>query len=408
MVQAGDTAFMLVSAALVLLMTPGLALFYGGMVRRKNVLGTIMQSFVMIALVSLEWVYLGYSMSFGPDLAGIVGNLSWAGLVGVGAEPNPEYAPTIPHAVFMIYQCMFAVITPALITGAFAERMRFGPFLAFSLAWTILVYNPVCHWVWGSGGWLKGLGVLDFAGGLVVHLTSGAAALAAVLVIGPRKDHGSAQLFPHNLPMDRPGHGARSGSAGSGSTGAAPWPPMPWLRTPSSPPIWGRCRAWPCGPPWNGSTRAGRPPWGRPRERWPGWPPSPRPRDMSGRTRPWSSASRRACAAISPWCSSPGSSSTTAWTWWASTAWAACSARFWPGCSPARPSTRTEPTASFQATPNSWASRPWECLAVGGYSFAASLALLKIVKATLGLRLESENEGVGLDVAEHNETAYAD
>jgi Amt family ammonium transporter len=206
-IQAGDTAFILVSAALVLLMTPGLALFYGGMVRGKNVLGTIMQSFFLIALVSMEWVALGYSMSFGPDVAGITGNLAWAWVAGVGAAPNADYAATIPHSVFMIYQCMFAVITPALITGAFAERVRFAPFLVFSLLWAVLVYNPVCHWVWGVGGWLKLLGVVDFAGGLVVHLTCGAAALAAVFVIGPRRDYGKRQFFPHNLPMTLLGTG---------------------------------------------------------------------------------------------------------------------------------------------------------------------------------------------------------
>ena len=207
MIQAGDTAFILICAALVLLMTPGLALFYGGMVRRKNVLGTLMQSFIMISLVTIEWVYLGYSMSFGPDVSGIIGDLSWAGLAGVGAAPNPDYAPTIPHAVFMIYQCMFAVITPALITGAFAERVRFSSFVVFSVAWAVLVYNPVCHWVWGNGGFLKAMGVLDFAGGIVVHLTCGAAALASVMVIGPRKDHGRRQFFPHSLPMTLLGTG---------------------------------------------------------------------------------------------------------------------------------------------------------------------------------------------------------
>ncbi|NDY42485.1 ammonium transporter [Dissulfurirhabdus thermomarina] len=207
MIQAGDTAFILVAAALVLLMTPGLALFYGGMVRGKNVLGTIMQSFIMIAVVSLEWVYLGYSLSFGPDVGGLIGGLAKAGLSGVGAAPNPDYAATIPESVFMIYQCMFAVITPALITGAFAERMRFGPFLLFSLLWTVLVYDPVCHWIWGAGGWLKARGVLDFAGGLVVHLTSGTAALAAALVLGRRKGYGREQFLPHNLPMTLLGAG---------------------------------------------------------------------------------------------------------------------------------------------------------------------------------------------------------
>jgi len=207
MVQGADTAFVLIAAALVLLMTPGLAIFYAGMVRGKNALGTIMQSFILISLVSLEWVYLGYSMSFGPDVCGIVGDLSWAGLRGVGADPNPDYAATIPHSVFMIYQCMFAVITPALITGAFAERMRFGPFLVFGLIWAVLVYNPVCHWVWGTGGWLKKLGVLDFAGGLVVHLACGAAALASTLVVGPRKGYGKEKFVPHNLPLTLLGTG---------------------------------------------------------------------------------------------------------------------------------------------------------------------------------------------------------
>lgn len=207
MIDKGDTAFILAAAGLVLLMTPGLALFYGGMVRRKNVLGTILQSFIMISLVSLEWVYIGYSMAFGPDVGGVSGDLSWFALNGVGSVPSPDYATTIPHNVFMIYQCMFAIITPALITGAFAERVRFGPFIVFSLAWTILVYNPVCHWIWGVGGWLGARGVLDFAGGLVVHLTCGAAALAAILVIGPRKGYGRESFIPHNLPMTLMGTG---------------------------------------------------------------------------------------------------------------------------------------------------------------------------------------------------------
>ncbi|MBC8207578.1 ammonium transporter [Methanococcoides sp. SA1] len=196
-----DTAFIMAAAGLVFLMTPGLALFYAGMVRGKNVLGTIMQSFFMVALISIEWVYLGYSMSFGPDVGGVIGDLSWAGLRGVTSAPSPDYASTIPQTVFMIYQCMFAIITPALITGAFAERVKFGPFVIFALLWAILVYNPVCHWVWGKGGWLGNLGVMDFAGGLVVHVTCGAAALAAVLVIGPRKGFGRVSFMPHNLPM---------------------------------------------------------------------------------------------------------------------------------------------------------------------------------------------------------------
>lgn len=209
MVSAADTAFILAAAGLVLLMTPGLALFYAGMVRSKNVLGTIMQSMIMISIISLEWVYIGYTMSFGPDVAGIIGNFSWFALNGVTSEPSPTYATTIPQTVFMIYQCMFAVITPALITGAFAERVRFAPFAVFSLLWAILVYNPVCHWIWG-GGWMSGLGpngVLDFAGGLVVHVTCGAAALAAALVIGPRKGFGRENFLPHSLPMTMLGTG---------------------------------------------------------------------------------------------------------------------------------------------------------------------------------------------------------
>jgi Amt family ammonium transporter len=200
-IDAGDTAFVLMSAALVMLMTPGLALFYGGMVRKKNVLGTIMQSFVAIAVVSIQWVLFGYSLSFGPDVGGVIGSLDWAGLRGVGVEPNADYAPTVPHLAFMIYQAMFAVITPALITGAFAERMKFSAFLLFTVIWATLVYNPVAHWVWGTGGWLKNMGALDFAGGIVVHITSGISALAAAIIIGRRKGYMHEAIYPHSLPM---------------------------------------------------------------------------------------------------------------------------------------------------------------------------------------------------------------
>jgi Amt family ammonium transporter len=196
-----DTVFILAAAGLVLLMTPGLALFYGGMVRSKNVLGTIMQSLFMISLISIEWVYLGYSMSFGPTIGGFIGDLSWFGLNTVTSAPSPDYATTIPQTVFMVYQCMFAIITPALITGAFAERVKFVPFIIFSVVWAILVYNPVCHWIWNKSGWLGAIGVVDFAGGLVVHATCGMAALAGVLVIGPRRGYGRTSFMPHNLPM---------------------------------------------------------------------------------------------------------------------------------------------------------------------------------------------------------------
>ena len=204
--NTGDTAFMLVSAALVMLMTPGLALFYGGMVRHKNVLGTIMQNFVLLGVISIQWAIFGYSLAFGPDVGHLVGNLDWLGLNGVGFEPFKAYAATIPHQTFMIYQCMFAVITPALITGAFAERMKFSTFLVFMILWATLVYDPIAHWVWGDGGWLKNLGALDFAGGTVVHINAGIAALAAALVMGPRKGYtgygdGTESFIPHNLPM---------------------------------------------------------------------------------------------------------------------------------------------------------------------------------------------------------------
>jgi Amt family ammonium transporter len=200
-IDTGDTAWILISTALVMLMTPGLALFYGGMVRGKNVLGTFMQSFVAIALISVQWILVGYSLSFGPDINGIIGSLDWIGLRGVGIEPNPDYAPTIPHMAFMMYQAMFAVITPALITGAFAERMKFSAYLLFILLWSTLVYDPVAHWVWGTGGWLKKMGALDFAGGIVVHLISGISALAAALIIGRRKGYLQEAMYPHNLPM---------------------------------------------------------------------------------------------------------------------------------------------------------------------------------------------------------------
>ncbi|MBP1738747.1 MAG: amtB [Deltaproteobacteria bacterium] len=201
LMNTGDTAFVLVSSALVMLMTPGLALFYGGMVRGKNVLGTIMQSYIILALITLEWVLWGYSLSFGPDHGGIIGGLDWFGLKGVGMEPHETYGTTIPHLAFMIFQCMFAVITPALITGAFAERMKFISFLLFTVLWATFVYNPLAHWVWGSGGWMAKMGALDFAGGTVVHISSGVSALVAALFVGRRLGYGSTAYIPHNLPM---------------------------------------------------------------------------------------------------------------------------------------------------------------------------------------------------------------
>lgn len=200
-INPSDTAWVLVCSALVLAMTvPGLALFYGGLVRSKNVLGTVMQSFAIVCLVSLLWLGVGYSLAFGPDVKGLVGNLEWIGLMGVGLTPHATYAPTIPHQAFMIFQMMFAVITPALITGAFAERMKFSALLLFAGLWSLLVYAPITHWVWG-GGWLARLGALDFAGGLVVHTSSGISALVCAMVLGARQGYGTDYMAPHNLPM---------------------------------------------------------------------------------------------------------------------------------------------------------------------------------------------------------------
>ena len=180
---------------------PGLALFYGGMVRQKNALATLMQSFIIMALISVQWVLWGYSLAFGPDHGGIIGGLQWIGLRGVGGEPYDAYAKTVPHSVFMLFQMMFAIITPALITGAFAERKKFSAFILFTLLWATFVYDPLAHWVWGDGGWLKKLGVLDFAGGTVVHISSGVSALVCALVIGRRRGYGHQPMQPHNLPM---------------------------------------------------------------------------------------------------------------------------------------------------------------------------------------------------------------
>lgn len=201
-IDTGDTTWVLVSTAMVLAMTaPGLALFYGGMVRSKNALGTIMQSFIILCLISVQWVLWGYSLAFGPDKGHIIGGLEWLGLNGVGLDPNPDYAATIPHQAFMMFQMMFAVITPALITGAFAERMKFSAFLIFTLVWATFIYDPLAHWVWAVGGWIRNFGALDFAGGTVVHISSGASALACALVLKARLGYGKEHMAPHNLPM---------------------------------------------------------------------------------------------------------------------------------------------------------------------------------------------------------------
>ena len=202
-INNGDTAWVLASAALVLVMTPALGFFYGGLVRNKNVLGTIMHSFIIVGVVGVQWVVIGYSLAFGPDVGnGFIGDLSWFGLRDVGAEPSPDYFPTVPHQAFMVFQMMFAIITPALITGAFAERAKFSTFIVFTLLWTTLVYDPVAHWVFakdGCAGNFGGLGGLDFAGGTVIHVNSGFAALAAALVFGKRRGFGREPMEPDNI-----------------------------------------------------------------------------------------------------------------------------------------------------------------------------------------------------------------
>jgi Amt family ammonium transporter len=201
-IDKGDTAWLLTSSALVLMMTaPGLALFYGGMVRQKNALATLMQSFIIMAVISIQWVLWGYSLAFGPDHGGLIGGLDWIGLRGVGQEPFETYSKTVPHQAFMLFQMMFAIITPALITGAFAERKKFSAFLLFTVLWATFIYDPLAHWVWGDGGWLKTLGALDFAGGTVVHISSGVSALVCAIVLGKRRGYGHQPMQPHNLPL---------------------------------------------------------------------------------------------------------------------------------------------------------------------------------------------------------------
>jgi Amt family ammonium transporter len=200
-INAGDTAWILVATALVMVMTPALAFFYGGMVRKKNLLSTINLSFISIGLISIQWILIGYTLAFGTSFNGLVGGLDFLGFSGVGAEPNADYAATIPHLGFAAYQMMFAIITPALITGAFVERINFKAFLIFTLLWATFVYDPVAHWVWGVGGILRTMGALDFAGGTVVHITAGFSALAFAIVLGKRKWYGQANMEPSNIPF---------------------------------------------------------------------------------------------------------------------------------------------------------------------------------------------------------------
>ena len=252
-IDSGDTTWILISTALVMLMTPGLAFFYGGLVRKKNMLSVLMQCLMILCIISLQWVFIGYSLAFGPDKGSLIGGLEWLGLRGVGMEPNAVYASTIPHQLFMMFQMMFAVITPALIIGAFAERMRFSSFCVFTLLWATFVYDPIAHWIWGDGGFLKNAGALDFAGGAVVHISAGMTSLAAALIMGRRQGYPENVSPPHNLPFAVLGAGllwfgwfgfnagsalkagAIAGSAFTathiaGATAGAMWSLLDWLK----------------------------------------------------------------------------------------------------------------------------------------------------------------------------------
>jgi len=198
-INLADTSFMIFSTALVMLMTPGLALFYGGMVRRKNVLNTTAKSYAAMVLISIQWILIGYTLCFGKDMGGLIGGLQWLGLKGVGFAPNADYAANLPAQVFMLFQLMFAIITPALISGAVVERMKFIAFVIFVAAWSTLVYDPIAHWVWGVGGFLRNIGALDFAGGDVVHISSGVSALVAAVMLGKRRK--LETITPHNVPL---------------------------------------------------------------------------------------------------------------------------------------------------------------------------------------------------------------
>ena len=350
--DSGNTAWLIVATALVMVMLPGLALFYGGLVRRKNVLSTIMHSFFGLALVSVVWVIVGFSLAFGTDanlfgIPGLIGNLDYVGFINVGLEPSTVYATTIPFVLFASFQLMFAAITPALITGAFAERKRFGAFVLFTILWSILVYSPIAHWVWAADGWLFKLGALDFAGGTVVHASSGVSALIVALLIGRRFVNGDG-MEPHDIPMTVLGAGllwfgwfgfnagselAADGIAANAllvtNTAAAAatitWVLASYLHHRKVSVVGAACGAV-AGlvaiTPASGFVTAGRRARDRPRRRWP----------VLQRHAPARAASR----------------STTRSTCSRSTAWVACSAPSRPACS--RPPRSTSARASSTAT----------------------------------------------------------
>ena len=412
--SSADNAWMLTSAALVLLMTgPGLALFYGGLVRRKNILGTMMQSFAMMGLVTILWAIAGYSLAFGHGNL-FIGGFEHFFLRGVGLTPNPDYSATIPEQTYMIYQLMFAIITPALITGAFAERMKFSAMAVFLSLWSLLVYSPMAHMVWGVGGLLNATGghipSLDFAGGTVVHITSGVSALITAIYLGKRLGYPHTNMPPHSMVLSFIGAcllwvGWFGFNAGSLSAPARS-PPAP-SSTPTSPPPPPPS----AGPSPSGSTTASPPPSAPSPARSPAWSPSPRPPALFSPSLPCSSASSPASSAPS-WSSrsKAASATTTPSMPLASTAQAEPSALCSPASSPPAPSTRPSAKACpTGAIDGHWGQLLNQAAGVGiawGISIVGTLVLLFLVDKVIGLRVSPEQESEGLDLSQHGEEGY--
>ena len=356
-IDSGDTAWMLTSAALVLMMTaPGLALFYGGMVRRHNVLGTIMQSFILMAVVSIQWVLWGYSVAFGPDVHGVTGSLAWLGLKGVGLEPYPDYAATIPHQAFMVYQLMFAIITPALITGAFAERIKFSGFLLFTLLWVTVIYDPLAHWVWGVGGWLRKAGALDFAGGTVVHISSGVSALATSAFVVTHTATAAAALAWMLTEWLSRGKPTVLGAASGAVAGLVAITPASGYVGPLSAIVIGAVGGFLCYTACNLKSRLG-------------YDDSLDVVGVHGVGGTWGALATGlfASAAIND----------------------------------------AGGNGLFFGNPGQLPVQALSVLVTVIFAFVGSLILLKLVDAVIGLRIHEEDEVVGLDLSQHNESAYA-
>jgi len=403
--NSGDTAWLLTSSALVLLMTPALAFFYGGMVRRKNLLSTIMMSFAILCVVSVLWIIYGYTLAFGPDVRGLIGDLSWFGLVGVGQIPSTVYAVTVPHLAFVAFQATFAIITVALWTGATVERMKFGALLAFAALWFTLVYCPIAHWVWGSGGWLAQMGALDFAGGTVVHINAGISALALALVLGPRMGFREREsMEPNSIPYVVLGaallwfgwFGFNAGSAltagglaanafittnTSAAAAGLTWMLLGWIhRRPS---VLGAATGAVVGlvaiTPAAGFVPV-----------WAAIPIGAVASVISYYVMIWRSRTARIDESLDVFaCHGMGG--------------------IWGALATGIFATKViNPTASGLLDGN-WAQMPVQLIAIAAtivYSFVVSWLLASALKATVGLRVREEEESVGLDISQHGENAY--